>query len=183
MTYKHWLIVSALMFAAGLAWGLLTSVKQPGLLGDQVSSLQQIAGFILPQGKASVLLFIYAKNVLALVASFVLSPLFLLVPVAALTLNGGMLGLVSVAVVQQKSLPYLLAGILPHGVIEIPALIIGEAAALSFGSAAIRAFFGRDKKENLSVAFRRNARYLVIALIMLIPAALIETFITSRFVG
>ena len=36
-------------------------------------------------------------------------------------------------------------GILPHGIIEIPAFIIGQAAALSLGSMAIAAVFIQEK--------------------------------------
>ncbi|MGE5271976.1 MAG: stage II sporulation protein M, partial [Thiohalocapsa sp.] len=39
--------------------------------------------------------------------------------------------------VSEYSVGYLLAGLLPHGIIELPALFIGEAAALGFGSAAM----------------------------------------------
>jgi len=63
--------------------------------------------------------------------SFALSPFFCLVPIVALIFNGGLLGFVSAMVIQEKSLGYLLVGLLPHGMFELPALIIGEAVALS----------------------------------------------------
>jgi stage II sporulation protein M len=71
-----------------------------------------------------------------------------------------------------------LAGILPHGIFEIPALILGQAAALSFGAMAITAIFSKEKRERLLPNLRKNLKYLAIALSLLIPAAVIETYIT-----
>jgi stage II sporulation protein M len=86
-------------------------------------------------------------------------------------------------VVREKSLSFLLAGLLPHGIFEIPALIIGEAAALSFGVAMIVALFTRDRGNRLLPRFKANLKYLLIALALLVPAAIIETFVTPKFLS
>ena len=85
-------------------------------------------------------------------------------------------------VVQEKSLTYLLAGVLPHGIFELPALIIAEAAAFSFGTAVMLALFKKDGKKLLLPNLRQNARYLAIAILLLLPAALIETYLTPLLV-
>jgi stage II sporulation protein M len=110
--------------------------------------------------------------------SFALSPIFCLVPVVALIINGGLLGFVSVLVIQEKSLGYLLAGLLPHGIFELPALIIGEAVALSFGTAMLLALLRKERRSQLLPNLRQNLRYLIVALALLLPAAIIETYIT-----
>jgi len=86
-------------------------------------------------------------------------------------------------VVQEESLGFLLAGILPHGIIEIPALIIGEAAALGFGVSLIIALFTGNRSKMLLPAFKTNLKYLIVALALLVPAAIIETFITPLFLS
>ena len=73
-----------------------------------------------------------------------------------------------------------LAGLLPHGVLEIPAIVMGEAAALSFGVSVMAALFSRVKRAMMP-RFRQDLKYLLIALILLVPAAIIETFVTPRF--
>ena len=115
--------------------------------------------------------------------SFILSPFFWLVPVIALIFNGGLLGLVSDLVIQEKSLGYLLAGLLPHGIFEVPALIIGEAAALSFGTAVIVAVFKKERRKLLLPNLKQNLKYLAIAIIFFLPAAIIETYITPLLLG
>jgi stage II sporulation protein M len=96
----------------------------------------------------------------------------------ALTVNGSLLGLISASVIQEKSLGYLLAGIIPHGIFELPAFIIGEAAALNFGTAVILALFIRKRREMLPSTLKQSIKYLAIAFTLLIPAAFIETYIT-----
>jgi stage II sporulation protein M len=105
------------------------------------------------------------------------------VPITGLVLNGWILGAVSVVVAQEESLGFVLAGILPHGIIEITAFLIAEAAALSIGATVIVALFKKENRPQVAHAFKQNLRYLIIAMVLLIPAALIETFITPIFLS
>ncbi|MBI2851383.1 MAG: stage II sporulation protein M [Chloroflexi bacterium] len=183
MTFKRWLILATLIFGLGMVWGWLASPGTEGLLAEEASSLKNLSDFLMDLPRSSLFVFIFLKNVSAIAIGFILSPLLLLVPVLALFLNGGLLGLVSAQVVQEKSLGFLLAGILPHGIFELPALMIGEAAALSFGMAAIQALFDKEKRQLLRANYRKNIRYLGLAIILLLPAALIETYVTPLLVG
>ena len=89
--------------------------------------------------------------------------------------------MVSALVIQEKSLGYLLAGLLPHGIFELPAFIMGEAVALSFGTAVTLALFKKERRKLLLPNLRQNLRYLVVALTLFLPAAIIETYITPLF--
>jgi stage II sporulation protein M len=95
-----------------------------------------------------------------------------------LTVNGSILGVISVIVSQEKSVGFVLAGLLPHGIFELPALIMGEAAALSFGTVMILALFKKERRSLLLPSLKRNLRYLMVALALLVPAAIIETYVT-----
>lgn len=183
MSYKRWLFVAIALFGIGLIMGLSIPTDVPGGTNDDI--VQELAELWapLPQSQLSFFVFILLKNISALLISFALSPLLALVPVIALTFNGGIIGLVSNLVIEERSLGYLLAGLMPHGIIELPALIIGEAAALSFGVAATLAFFSRERRKLLLPNFKENFRYLSIALALFLPAAIIESFITPLFLN
>jgi len=183
MSFKRWLFLAVFLFVIGLAWGLFASADTPGLLTEDVATLEKLSDFLLPLPQTSVFIIIFLKNVVAVLVGFALSPFFCLVPVAALVINGGLLGLVSAMVVQDKSWGYLLAGTLPHGIFELPALIIGEAAALSFGTAVMLALVKKERRELLLPNLRQNAKYLAMAVILLLPAAIIETYLTPLLVG
>lgn len=144
---------------------------------EQVSTIEYIVAD-LGAYQLTTLLFIYLKNASVVVISFLFGPFLLIVPVIALLFNSAFLTYIAALVVQEESLGFLLAGLLPHGIIEIPALIIGEAAALSFGTAMIIALFTKDRGNRLLPNFKTNLKYILIALALLVPAAIIETFVT-----
>jgi stage II sporulation protein M len=74
-------------------------------------------------------------------------------------------------------------GILPHGIFEIPALIIGQAAALGLGAMTIAAVFSKDRREELFPYLRKSIKYLGVVILLLIIAAGIEAFITPPVLG
>ncbi|HUU64912.1 MAG TPA: stage II sporulation protein M [Dehalococcoidales bacterium] len=180
MSYKKWIFIAVGLFAIGIALGLAMPANIAGLLTDDLAALEAFASILGPF-KVTTALIIFLKNVSALLVSFLFSPLLCLVPILALTVNGWLLSFVSVIVVQEESLGLLLAGLLPHGIFELPALIIGEAAALSFGTMTIVALIAKNRRSQLLPNLKRNLRYLVIACALLLPAAIIETYITPLF--
>jgi len=178
MGYRWYVVIAALLFLGGIAFGLGTPAGDAGVLTGDLSTLQQFARFLQDLSPVGMLFFILAKNVAALLFSFILSPLLCIVPIVALVLNGALIGLVAVPVASLTSVGYFLAAILPHGVIEIPALVMGEAAALSTGVAVMMMPFRADARDELGATVRRNLKFLGIALALLVPAAIVETFAT-----
>ncbi len=186
MRFRFWLFISGGLFIIGIVAGIVfshtISAGISALFNDQMSNLEDLVAGLAPY-QPTTALFIFLKNALALVVSFLFSPFLCILPVFALLFNSAFLSYFSVIVVQEESLGFLLAGVLPHGIIEIPALIIGEAAALGFGVSLIIALFTRDRNKTLLPAFKRNLKYLMVAIALLIPAAIIETFITPLFLS
>lgn len=184
MKYKWWIYIAIGLFGTGFVIGLTLALIMPfsipALLSEDLAVIRELAAALGPF-KITTAIFIFLKNVSALLFSFIFSPILCLVPILALTVNGGLISFVSVLVVQEESLGLLLTGLLPHGVFELPALIIGEAAALSFGTMAIVALISKKRRNQLSPNLKRNLRYLIIACILLLPAAIIETYVTPLF--
>ncbi len=182
MRYRNWVLIAAGLFLSGIAAGLAMPESVSGLLAEDLAALREL-GDILGPFKLSTALFIYLKNVSALLFSFVLSPILCLFPILALTVNGWLIGFVSVIIVEQQSLGFLLGGLLPHGILELPALIIGEAAALSFGARVMMAAISPSRRNQLKPHFLQMSRYLVLAFALLLPAAIIETYVTPLLIG
>lgn len=181
MNYKKWIILTILLFLSGLILGISTPDSIISLFAGDEATLQEFADLLTPLPQSTLFVFIFLKNVSALTITFVLSPIFCLAPVLSLFTNGWLLGIVSNTVIQEKSIGFLLAGILPHGIFELPALFIGQAVALSFGTAVMLAIFNREKRGLLRASFITNLKYLSIAITLLLPAAIIETYITPLF--
>ena len=177
MNYKKWVFIAAFLFVIGLVFGLTTPIDVINPLPEDIFAIQELGTTLVPFDFLTVIL-ILTKNISALLISFVLSPIFLLMPVLALTFNGWFLAFISVIVIQEESLGFVLTGLLPHGVFELPAFILGEAAALSFGAVVILALFKKEKRSLLLPDLKQNLRYLMLALTLLVPAAIIEIYVT-----
>jgi len=180
VSYKKWVLVSVVLFSVGLVLGLVPLRGVDDFISENLKTLEELATTIEPFSLMTFVI-ILVKNSVALIFSFVLSPFFCLVPVLTLVLNGLILSFVSAMVINEESLGVLLLGLLPHGVFELPAIIIGVAASLSFGVAAMQSVFDQEKRAQLLPSLKQNSRYLLLALALLVPAAIVETFVTPLF--
>ncbi|MDI6814916.1 MAG: stage II sporulation protein M [Dehalococcoidales bacterium] len=177
MSYKRWIFIAIFLFSIGFVFGLATPTSIASLISEDIAALKELSGILVPFSFLTFIL-IFIKNTSALLLSFVLSPIFCLVPILALIANGWLIAFVSTLVIEEESLGFLLAGLLPHGIFELPALILGQAAALSFGTMAILALFKKERRSLLLPNLKQNFRYLMVAFALLVPAAIIETYIT-----
>ncbi len=127
---------------------------------------------------------IMANNIRIAVFSFILGVLFSYFTLVILFTNGYMLGYISalylhtaVALAKPELGWYFVAGVGPHGVLEIPAILLGATAGVAIGASWI--FPGRRRR---SVALAETARETLLlvsaAAILLVIAGFIEGFIT-----
>lgn len=187
MRYKLWVIIASSLFVIGIGAGLIlgniaastgtASAATGGFFSEMMEALEELVASFGPF-KITTAVFIFLNNAVTLLLSFIFSPILCLLPVLVLLVNGSLISFISVFVSQEKSVGFLLAGLLPHGIFEIPAIIIGEAAALSSGAMVIMAIFSPKRRSQLLPNLNKNLRYLLLAFILLVPAAIIETFIT-----
>jgi stage II sporulation protein M len=180
-SFSRWLAASVLIFAVGIIAGVLPLEGLRSLLTPQLLGLEELANQN-PPFAFSTFLFILAKNALSLVASFALSPLLEVVPLATLLVNGWLLGFIAELASRKVGFLLVLLGILPHGIFELSAFFIGEAAALSFGAAAIDAVFNPEKRPALATNLSVNFKRLLFAVALLVPAAIVETYVTPLFI-
>lgn len=183
MTFRFWLAAAIGVFALGIAWGLSSPPALMGGLSGEASAFGDLVRFAAGLPAWLMFAFILFKNISAVLLAFVLSPVLLLVPLGSLLANGWLIGYVARSVANEESVTYFLKGILPHGIIELPALFIGEAAALTFGVAAMQALFDRNKRGQFASRVRECVRLLAISGALFLPAALIEAFVTPRVLG
>ncbi len=183
MNFKWWILIASCLFGIGLGFGLATPASTSGLISEDLVALEELVNLLATLPQFAVFVIILIKNSVALILSFVFSPVLGLMPVMALVLNGGIIGFISVLVAEQESVGFVLAGLLPHGIFEIPALIIGQAAALRFGMMALLSLFQKNTRRLFLPNLKQNFRYLLIALALLLPAAIIETYITPLLIN
>lgn len=182
MNYRTWLLITIALFITSAVFGWLMPEDVAQILAGDIAALEELGSMLVSLPPALTAIIILAKNTLSLLISFIMSPILCLVPLLALIANGWLLGWISATVLETEPLSFLLAGLLPHGIIELPAFFIGEAAALSSGSLIIMSLFNRESRTTLLPKLKQNLKYFVLALALLLPAALIETFITPLLI-
>jgi hypothetical protein len=136
--------------------------------------------FISPSG----VLTIWLHNLRALVIAMllgifsfgVLGVLVLMLPIAFLAYIGG-----NIALAGGSPLMFFLALVLPHGILEIPAILLGGAAILSLGATLTAPSQGKTLGEAFVLALARWARVTVgVVLPLFLLAAILEVYLTPH---
>jgi uncharacterized membrane protein SpoIIM required for sporulation len=126
--------------------------------------------------------FLFVNNTRAVFVIFIaglasFSVLGVLLYMVNISLIGGLFGVIEVLGFQPWTL--FLAGVFPHGILELPALLFGSAAMLYFGASIVTPQVGKSMGE---VVIELLADWVKIFLGLVIPllaiAALIEAYIT-----
>jgi stage II sporulation protein M len=177
MSYRWWLFTVVSLFVIGIVFGAYSYGQVPATASTQTTELQYLTDLILSLPRPAMMTLIFLKNTFTVFLSILFSPILLLVPVLTLLLNGWLIGVLSGAVIQERSVAYLLLGLLPHGVFELPALFLGEAIAFSVGTAAIRAMMN-GKADDFKMVVKSNARLIIPIIILFAVAAAVETYVT-----
>jgi uncharacterized membrane protein SpoIIM required for sporulation len=93
--------------------------------------------------------------------------------------NGVILGAVAIDYILAGQTPFLLGWLLPHGVIEIPAMLVGGQAGFVLAGALL----GRGQRQSLSARLRAATPDVVTlcfgAGLMLVWAGLVESFLSQ----
>ncbi len=174
---KKWILISSVLFVAGLLIGIINPSTD---IFNSLDYLIGIAGDTTSLSSFGLFFFYAINNIFKIILSFIFSPLLCILPVLSLIMNGWIISNVGYYIidVQQYSAGFFIMGILPHGIFEIPALIIGQAAALSLGAMTVAAVFIKERRAQLFPHLRKNLKYLGLVVLLLIIAAGIEAFIT-----
>lgn len=175
--------------------GFLTYTFRPDLLGQFQELLDQIFRDILGREELelnfSSALLIFQNNLLTAVLSIFAGVVLALVPLLSIALNffilGFLLAVFTLAFQSLSHLPGLLVFVLslvPHGILEIPALLIATGAGLKLGMSWVplkRPYWFKTGKR-LWGNFKLGFQILPLIVVMLFLSALLEVFVTGNLV-
>jgi stage II sporulation protein M len=155
-------------------------------LGDQIptSLLESILGG-LPDLKnldlTMIFLFIVINNVVKSFVWMLLGVAGGFPPLVFTLLNGFFLGNFSYSVSIEHSLGFTAAALIPHGIIEIPTILLSSAAGMTLGYALINRLKGQG---SLKVEFGRAIFFFLTKIVpLLILAGVIEVTLTPMVIG
>lgn len=171
--------ITALFFGFILR-GYLTANQYPeesekiisGIIAD-FNFLEKINPFLL-------FIFIFLNNSIKTLLVILLGFLFGIAPLFFIIFNGFIIGIITAIIAKDSGIINVLAGTLPHGILEIPAAILASAYGLWLG---VKFYNKLRKKDSFKKYFIfALKKYIKIIVPMLLGAAFIEAFITPLFI-
>lgn len=178
---RVYIVLSVMIFALTAVMGYFAASLNSEMAASMLQELEMLK-WIMDQPPVMIMIIIFLKNFMACIMSVLLGLGLGLLPLLVVVTNGFMLGVVSYNVIQKAGPLYLLAGILPHGIIELPVVLVSIAVGFRLGYLVALSIFG--EKADI-VKETKMAVHLLIYRIMplLLLAAFIETFITPQAIS
>lgn len=172
-------LTATLLFAISIAAGVYYSGTAGILVGHSLEGLREMAQAsrsLAPETRALVLTIgIFLKNLSVVFLLLAVGHLLLAIPaVIVIVTNGLLLGFMGVLLGRQGvSIGAYILGLAPHGVIELPALLLAAGYALA-------SFYLRFRNHKIPSFTQRMAFIARVLLPMLAAAAVVEVYITPH---
>ncbi|RLF94258.1 hypothetical protein DRN45_03725 [Thermococci archaeon] len=188
---KSFILVGVILFVIGGIAGYTVYLNNPDLANLEGSSifsgLEQKISFFQNLNIIGKIIFIFLNNLLVALISVFLGAILGLFPIFIALMNGFVVGIVAGKVLESNGIGYLLVGLVPHGVFEIPAILIAIGLGLKFGyliiSTIISILLGKSTKDNEFKLFIRELKpAFKIILILLCIGAFVEILITPLLI-
>ncbi len=141
---------------------------------------QQFAGQIPDAGGGTLYLFILLNNLVATLLVMFLGLLLGIVPVLSVIANGFILGVLYRQVSGLVGYGKAALQVVPHGILEIPALLFAASYGLWLGMSVLRRLRGTSGGPVGDAVVHAVRRYLAVVFPLLVAAAAIETFLILR---
>ncbi|WP_406661037.1 stage II sporulation protein M [Methanolobus sp. ZRKC3] len=178
---KPYLLVSTLMLILSSIAGYIAYGLFPDYALGSLSGLEELAEMLRDMSAIQIMLLIFVNNAVKMFITILSGVIFGIVPLGFLILNGFVLGVfIHLQVIENGPL-FIIAGLVPHGIIEIPMLLLTSAMGFKLGHQLMLLIIG--KNVNLKDELVRDIKFFfhwVFPLVFI--AAFIETFITPIFI-
>ena len=179
---KFYILLSSLIFLFAILSGYAFACNFPEETQEIIKELEEFFSASEKMTSFQMFLFIFENNVIKLFTVVLLGIFAGLIPLLSVWGNGMILGIFAQIVSQELSWTFLILGILPHGIIEIPVLILSAAIGIKMGKIAVWRIFGGER--NFRKEFTRAIKFYILILApLLFIAALIEAFVTPVFLN
>ena len=174
-----YIILAAIIFIVGIVAGYYVNKFFPEKAQELISLLEETYSPILEANRISQILFIFLKNGIASFFVIITGVVFGIIPVIGLVENGEVLGVFTGYFLESGNSLQLLAGILPHGIIEIPFFLISSAMGLKIGRTAFNRLIKKEGDVKNEIALALNT-FLKLVLVFLFIAAVVEVLVTPE---
>jgi stage II sporulation protein M len=183
---RAFIAIVVALFLLSAAIGYMVPSASPEATSALLSGLQDKAESLSGQSPPAMMLGIFANNATGSLMALLFGLVAGLFPLFFIVSNGMVIGIMLELVIDKLGAAggatVFAAGILPHGVLELPAVLISTAIGLKLGYAALRSLLKGDGR--VAAELKDG---LLIFLFWLVPilflAAFIETFVTGAILA
>lgn len=173
---KIFIALSVFIFALTAVMGYAAAEVDPQFASRWTEELASLR-WIMEQPPIAIMIIIFLKNLLASAMAMLLGLGLGIIPLLVVSSNGFLLGIVGHSALEKAGPLFLAAGILPHGIIELPCVLVSIAIGFRLGY-LLALTIAREETE-LSTETRIAIHFLGFWIApLLLFAAAIETFIT-----
>ena len=174
---KKYFVPIIVIFIFSLIIGLFAAALYPEKSLSLIDSFKEIFGWITVLDPFERMLAIFKNNAIDSFLALVLGIGFGIVPVFIVAINGFFLGMVALVFSKETSALFVLAAILPHGIIELPMVLLSAGIGLRLGHEVYLYFKGT--RTDLKEEFKRGIWFFIRYIIpLLFIAAFIESYLT-----
>ncbi len=174
---RKYILAVTVIFIAFLIIGVLVSITNPEKSTYYLELFKKTFGWITQLDPFGRMLEIFKNNAFNCLLALVLGIGLGFIPIFIIAVNGLFLGMIAEVFSTEKGILFVLAAILPHGIIELPMVFLSAAIGLRLGYEVYRLLKG--ERTNLKQEFVQGLWfYLVRILPLLFVAAIIESYVT-----
>ena len=179
---KPYLTTSLVLFGTGIVIGLMIMRQYPSLADYFEDTLATFVKNFAGMPHSPLAAAIFLNNTLKTLLAILLGALLGVIPAIFLLANGVALGVAWTLSSNARGPWFSLLSLLPHGVLELPAVFLGTSIGLMIGLTAFKRLTGRGEA-TVAAELAQALRYFCTMIVpLLFAAALVEAFITAALV-
>jgi len=170
---RKWLAITLGLFLLAAAAGVVIGITKPDLM-DQVC--EHLGG---PETGFAAFIVILKTNLRAMLMSWRGSLVLGIAPL----LHTLAVGLLAGGLLVHRGVSYFLVAALPHGTVELPAILLSNTFFLRLGLRWAFQKNGTERKRTFAKDFQNSLRIGLLCALLFLVAAAIEAFVTSKTVA
>ena len=180
---RPYLTTSIVLFSVGAAIGLILINQFPHMTDSLEESLHAFIKQFRGLSKLKLAAAIFLNNSVKTLVVILLGIFFGIVPVFFLIVNGVTLAVVLTLSTQSRGIGLSLLSVVPHGILELPAVFLGTAIGLMMGASFTRRLTAKSEIR-IGTELGQALKFFVILIVpLLMVAALVEAYVTSALLG
>jgi len=181
---RPYLTTSIVLFSVGAVLGLMIINQFPHLTDSIEDSLQAFVKSFHGLSKPQLAAAIFVNNSVKTFLMILLGIFFGVVPALFLIANGAALAIVLTLSTQSRGIWLSLLSVVPHGVLELPAVFLGSAIGLMMGATLTRRLATKSEEIKIGAELGQALKFFLILIVpLLIVAALVEAYVTSALLA